>query len=323
MAFLKFSTDDYALPDRVEALRDTYAAIANIDVSLKSDAPVHVLTDIQLLPGVSIGRINCTPLRAQRGKPQVADGNDDLVFLINAADSGVWGSGLKGHDDVFCRPGEGTFILRDYTGHIESADYTRNLLSIAFPRATLAPLITDLDRVAGNKVGASEAFRHLAAYAVRLVQQGVSLTPDEAMSAATHLHDLAQLALGGKPDMQALACGRGLRAARLRAIKADIAANAMQADLSLDQVAARHAISPSYVRALFDFAGTTFTDYVLEQRLARAHRLLSDRRYAYQTVSSIVFGCGFNNLSWFYRAFRRRYGMTPSDLRQRPCPAID
>lgn len=323
MAFLKFSTDDYALPDRVEALRDTYAAIANIDISLKSDAPVHVSTNIQLLPGVSIGRISCTPLRAQRGRPQVADGNDDLVFLINADNRSVWASGLQGHDDVFCRPGEGAFILRDQPGHIESDENTRNLLSVAFPRATLAPLIADLDRVAGDKVGASEAFRHLAAYAGRLVQEGASLAPGETLSAAAHLHDLALLALGGKRDMQMLARGRGLRAARLRAIKADVAANAMQGDLSLEWVAARHAISPSYVRALFDFEGTTFTDYVLDQRLTRAHRLLSDSHYARQTVSNIVYGCGFNNLSWFYRAFRRRYGMTPSDLRQRAHPAAD
>jgi len=315
MAFLRFSTDDYAVQDRVDALRDTYAAIANVDISLHSEAPVNVRAGIQLLPGVSIGHINCSPLRAHRGKSQLADGNDDLVFLINAAASGSWVSGLKGHEDVHCRPGEGSFIQRDKAGYIESFEQTRNLVSIAFSREYLMPMVADADAVIGSKLTPSEAFRHLADYADMVINQGDALPPENAAETAAQLHDLAVLTLGGEPDAQALARRRGLRAARLRAIKADIAVNAMRGDLSLDRIAARHGITPAYVRALFDYEETTFTDYLLEQRLGRVHRLLSDKRYAGYNISSLVFGAGFNNLSWFYRAFKRQYGMTPSELR--------
>jgi AraC-like DNA-binding protein len=34
-------------------------------------------------------------------------------------------------------------------------------------------------------------------------------------------------------------------------------------------------------------------------------------------ISDIAFGCGFNDLSYFNRCFRRRYGLTPTSARGR------
>ena len=35
-----------------------------------------------------------------------------------------------------------------------------------------------------------------------------------------------------------------------------------------------------------------------------------------QSISAIALKCGFNDISYFNRVFRRRYGCTPSDLRR-------
>jgi AraC-like DNA-binding protein len=80
-------------------------------------------------------------------------------------------------------------------------------------------------------------------------------------------------------------------------------------------IAARQNVSPRYVQRLFDECGSTFTEYVMEQRLERAHRLLSDPRLRDHTMTAIAFASGFNDLSHFQRRFRRRYGAPPSDLR--------
>jgi AraC-like DNA-binding protein len=79
--------------------------------------------------------------------------------------------------------------------------------------------------------------------------------------------------------------------------------------------AARHQVTPRYIQKLFESEGTTLTDHVLEQRLARAYRLLSNPRHAAEKISAIAFDCGFGDLSYFYRSFRRHYGATPSDVR--------
>ncbi|WP_094194055.1 helix-turn-helix transcriptional regulator [Bradyrhizobium viridifuturi] len=64
--------------------------------------------------------------------------------------------------------------------------------------------------------------------------------------------------------------------------------------------------------------GTTFSEFVLDQRLARAHGLLVDPRRTGRSISTIAFEAGFGDLSYFNRAFRRRYNATPSDIRIAP-----
>jgi AraC-like DNA-binding protein len=54
---------------------------------------------------------------------------------------------------------------------------------------------------------------------------------------------------------------------------------------------------------------------VLSQRLARAYRRLSDPRRANEKISTIAYDAGFADLSYFNRAFRRCYGVSPSDIR--------
>ena len=80
-------------------------------------------------------------------------------------------------------------------------------------------------------------------------------------------------------------------------------------------VAARHRLAPRFVQRLFEAEGTTFTEYVLAERLARARRVLTDPRFAGRKISTIAFDAGFGDLSYFNRAFRRHYGATPSELR--------
>src|SRR3546814_953871 len=65
----------------------------------------------------------------------------------------------------------------------------------------------------------------------------------------------------------------------------------------------------------FQDEGISFSDHVLGERLDRAHRLLLPPRQASRTIAAVAYACGFGDLYSFNRTFRRRLGMTPSDLR--------
>ena len=106
-----------------------------------------------------------------------------------------------------------------------------------------------------------------------------------------------------------------MRAARLHAIKSDIAARLPDCSLTIAAIAARQGVTPRYVHKLFESIGTTYTQFVLWQRLERAHRMLQDHRLAERSISSIAYDVGFGDLSYFNRAFRRQYNATPSDIR--------
>ncbi|WP_258769401.1 AraC family transcriptional regulator [Bradyrhizobium arachidis] len=155
----------------------------------------------------------------------------------------------------------------------------------------------------------------LQGYCDLLIENANSLDALARNAAAQHLIDLVALSLGTGRDETELVKDRGLAAARLEAIKADVLARLGNGDLSLAEVAQRNRASPRYVQMLFERTGTTFSEFVLEQRLIRAARLLRGSLQRSRKVSDIAHLAGFNDVSYFHRAFRRRFGMTPSDMR--------
>src|SRR5262245_41555462 len=124
------------------------------------------------------------------------------------------------------------------------------------------------------------------------------------------------LALGTTREAEDHARRNGQRAARLRAVKDDIAAMLDQEGLSLATLAARYRCTPRSIQRLFEAEGTTFSEYLLMQRLDRARRLLTDPRNADQKISSVAFDAGFGDLSYFHRSFRRNYGESPAEVRE-------
>jgi AraC-like DNA-binding protein len=103
---------------------------------------------------------------------------------------------------------------------------------------------------------------------------------------------------------------------RIEAIKRDIESNLASGDVSPDALAGRNRVSTRYIRKLFEGEGISLSQFVLGRRLALVHRALLDPRLAHRTIGAIAFDVGFGDLSTFNHAFRRHFGMTPSDLRQ-------
>jgi AraC-like DNA-binding protein len=162
---------------------------------------------------------------------------------------------------------------------------------------------------------ANEALQLLASYAEALDRMDGLASPDLSEVVSRHLQDLVAAAVGAKGEGAEIVHQRGIGAARPQAIKLDIVRNLGHSGLSTEWIAARQGISAGYARRLFEAEETSFSEFLLATRLAHAHRLLCDKRYADRTVSSIAFAVGFGDLSYFNRTFRRRYGLSPSDIR--------
>ena len=57
--------------------------------------------------------------------------------------------------------------------------------------------------------------------------------------------------------------------------------------------------------------GVSCGDYIKSCRLEQAARRFSAGE---QSILDVALSVGFHNLSYFYRAFRAKYGMTPKDF---------
>lgn len=299
-----------ALPerDRIEIMREIYGRTV-LKVDVDPLAPLDVDMTLRGLPGIGIATGHCTQLRAHRSAPLID--NDDVILLI--AQSGTTRMKHLGREEVV----NGCQALMMSGGEVGISQIQPGglrFINMSFSLRRLAPLVGNTGAALMRPLLTDTApMRLLIDYVTAVQAMEHEAQPELWHLIATHIFDLAAMAMGATGDAAEIARGRGVRVARLRAIKADIAAHG--AHLSADEIALRHQLSPRYVRKLFESEGTSLTDFMLAQRLERAHRMLSDPRQAGRNITAIAFAAGFNDLSYFNRAFRRRHGATPSQVR--------
>ena len=313
VALSRFSLGDFAEQDRMAAWRDLYGRLVlQADLAPLSDHPLHADVTVRVLPGVSITSASMSAFCYERGAEQLADGNDGIALVVSSHGARMMQCGRE----VTSNAGDALLVSSaDPIAMVCPAP--AQLLCFHVPRAALAPLVSSVDRAVMRPIARStEALKLLTSYIGALQEDYALATPELCHHVAAHVHDLIAVALGATHDAAVLANGRGVPAARLRAIKADVIGHLNRADLTVVAVARRHGVTPRHVQRMFESDGTTFSQFVLGQRLARAHRLLVNPRYAGRAVGTIAFEVGFGDLSYFCRAFRRQYGATPSDVRE-------
>jgi len=279
--------------------------ILRMEMNALDDNPLEVNLVLRCLTNCAIASGSLSPMRNSITKELIAD--DDLVLVI--VESGVAECSQHGRI-VRLDAGEAVLTANGAPGTFTGLTATR-VVNFRFSRALLDHHVGDLDnRVARPIPKNDRALQLLKTYSKTLTEIRDLGTADLRRTVGMHLHDLAALSLGSRHQHEL-----SLRAARLQAVKMDIVTRVADEHLTVSDVAARHRVTPRYVQMLFESEGRTFTDYVLEQRLNVAYRMLSAPRYAGWTIASIAFEAGFSNLSYFNRTFRRRYDVTPSDVR--------
>ena len=193
---------------------------------------------------------------------------------------------------------------------------TSELMTLRLRRKLLEPLVPHLsDRQRRLVQPNSQALNFLLKYLRMLDDEESISSPEMRHTVSTHLHELAALVFKCEGEDYPLSEALGVRAGRLASIKADILDHLADARLSVGFIAARQRVTPRYVHMLFAAESMSFTEFVLEHRLVRVRRMLTDSRYAHLGIGEIALHAGFNDLSYFNRKFRLRYGGTPSDIR--------
>ncbi|MGH6735583.1 MAG: AraC family transcriptional regulator [Methyloceanibacter sp.] len=312
---VRFSTDELPARDRVPVSREVFGRLVfRTEIEPASSALFHADVTVRNVPGLTLVSSVISPVRLSRTPALLADGNDDVALLVSSSPCMAYQRGRE----VRYSPGEAVALSVSEIGTTFSPSASQHLC-IRIRRAALAPLVANLDdAVALRQIPPSnEALQYLLRYIRLLQEQQAFADPALARSAALHLRDLIALLLGPTRDAAFVAEGRGLAAARLQAIKGYVADHLGDGGLTVGAVAARHRVTPRYVQRLFESEGTTFSEFLLDQRLARARQMLADPRYAGWRVSAIALEAGFGDVSYFNRCFRRRFGESPGHIRPR------
>jgi len=158
---------------------------------------------------------------------------------------------------------------------------------------------------------------HLIVETARSLNAGaLRMTEDEAVRLFGVLLDLVALSLSRRSRAQT-AEAAGFADATALALRRAVHERLCEQGLTVADIAGAIGISERYVHKLFERAGTTFSDYVMDRRLDGAARDLSDPAKAGDAIGSIAFDWGFSDLSHFTRRFKQRFGCRPRDWRAR------
>jgi AraC-like DNA-binding protein len=123
-------------------------------------------------------------------------------------------------------------------------------------------------------------------------------------------------------NLVALSAAEGIPSQRLQpelqieALLSFCRQNLHDADLSPQQAADHLGISVRTLHSRFRGIGQTFGRWLLENRLEGCSDALRDANQRTLNISEIAYRWGFNDLSYFNKAFRAQFDMTPGEWRQ-------
>jgi AraC-like DNA-binding protein len=316
---IAFSTDNLPTQfddrSRLSEWRDFLRGVFGpLEVGCLPDRPFSQSLEAAQFGCALIGRFSGTMDHASTSPGVAATLRPDF-YLCLRSDSGPMSFAQRGREVNFNAATAVLGVCNDPLD-LRAGEYNQ-WMHVAIPRTRLQGLVAGVeDLVAMPLDSSAPALRHLRRYLSLLVERADD--PDLTAHIETTLVDLVALALGAGRDAAEIARMRGLRAARLQDVLSNIRAGFANPDFSLDDIASRLGLTPRYVQTLLQEAGSSFTERVLELRLQRARNMLSDPRSDRMKIGEISDACGFSEISYFNRCFRRRFGLTPTAARGRP-----
>jgi len=260
------------------------------------------------ITGRSFGDVRIASFRSTRHdvvrtSRHVAQGDDSvLVSLQERGECRL----SQGDERLLLKPGEIGLVDGARPFRLSFSEDVRRVVAV-LPRRTLLLKAPWLVRGRPHRIALSSRFVSLARrHLLELARHGEIMDEMSASLLADNLCNLIGLssdAAGPRPD-------------RLHeAILAFCRGRLGDETLSPGVVAAHFNISLRTLHARFAATGQSFGRWLLATRLEESRRALLDPRRAGEGIAAIAYCAGFNDLSVFNRAFRNRFGTTPSDLR--------
>lgn len=306
----RFSTEMIPARERLAAIHDFVGRhVAGRAFELQSNDSRIDMAVLDLPGRTMVASARYSPISGTRSRAMLADGRDDFLLTVHDEDHEF---SVDGGVPMSVKAGE--LVAASEATASEFRLPAVGVRVVALSRARIAGLLPRVERSPVYRVPAMVPSLSLfSGYAALL-----HATPPEGEKArelaTTHLHELAALLLDGFAG-ETERSERSIRAARLELVKDEVLKRLGEPGLSVGVVAKSQSVSPRYLQRLFEADGRTFSEFLRDSRLDFALRLLRTADPNLASIAAIAFEAGFNDLSNFNRGFRRRFGMTPSDVR--------
>ena len=259
---------------------------------------------------VVLGSMECSPTLFRRSQAQ-ADSSDQ--FFFNPMTAGWQVLSFQGTSTRF-DAGEGCLMHLSDAGDCLLPE-GGSALGVRIDAGPLRALVKHPEDLLGKPIRRNHpGMALLMGYLRSFTEAGPDLTPQLRYSFGLHVIDLVAAILGTSREASVQTEAGGIRAARLQRVLDRIANRACDPQFGVDTVAAELRVTSRTIQLLLEETGSSFSEHVCEQRLRRARQLLTGAA-SRLSIAEIAYEAGFNDVSHFYRAFRRRFGETPASAR--------
>ena len=260
--------------------------------------------ETRALAGTNRARLRSRPQRTDHGPREVAR-TDGAYYFVNLQLAGRCVTTVRGRTAVV-RPGE--FVVVDtaepYFFHL---DQPWQMLSFRVPHGDLATYLQ------GRRPDLGRPFPATGTAAAVATLMPVLWSLDAAAPNAAEIVESFACAVAAATTGTAARVDRPAGVTRA-AVLSHVERHLGDRDLTVAGVCRRFAISPRTLHNLFADADESFAATVRRRRLERSAAVLADPTTT-ATVTAVAAAHGFDDPTSFSRAFRRRFGVSPREMR--------
>lgn len=264
-----------------------------------------------LMSDVNVTRFSTEEHRVVRGPAEIRKTPLEYYF-VNMQIRGEALAKQRGRE-VLVGPNE--FYIVDSTEPYDLDFHSdTEIFSYRIPKRLLDPLLKSPAASTAIRVSRETPMGKLTVDFLQSVLESAAVIPESGhASISAMIVDLVALSLGGSAEAADVAVGSA-RQAMLSSVLKHVEDNLHDPALSIESVCRRFKISPRQLHRIFAAAGMTFGETIRVRRLERSAHALSQKPEL--AVSSVAFACGFNDISYFNRSFRKKFESSPTEYRR-------
>ncbi len=310
---LVFATDQYRPADRYTAWRDAICDVY-VHVDVKATAPERyrgfireakfgevVLTDILL-----------SEQRIRRNRQHISKLDKECFYLqlihrgkVDVVQRGETHHGNAARGAIFSATEQyelyGHGEVRSFYLEIPRDEFARRFPSERVPVSATIDTTQGLGRIATE-------------FCATLATEGSKLETDSRAHLGSQLMDMLAFTLLSADGNMPAAEG-SIQQARLRSVQNWIETHLTDPGLTLERIAFGNGMSLRYLHLLFERCEMSAAEWIRNRRLQLAYDGLA--RGDGRSITAIAFDHGFNSSAHFSNMFRRKYGVSPRDVRTR------
>ena len=294
-------------------LRTMTAAICDV-IPLTAEEDFHITTATTMTGNALLIDTHATDLEYDRTPGHIARGGLDHYHVTLCVEGEMQFS--SGRREVTLRPGDICLLDMAQPNRtvLRGGGGRTHLIAVILQRAMLAPRLAHPDSATATLLPSNHPHARLIASHFAALGLPQESRDDKAEATIEAIADLVAAAAGGTADIAA-GVERAERHLYLAMIKRRIADNLETDALTAEELCRHFRISRASLYRLFEADGG-LAHYVREQRLNLAFRELISPSSQDRRLIDLAVGMRFSSDSTFIRAFRRKFGLTPGELRE-------